>query len=223
MIPTCNRRTRLLALLQNLNDLSFQPEDVIIVDSGNELLSEEHYRKFKNLKIQYIQSEQSVCVQRNKGIQVAQSPWIFLCDDDIEIPADYLEILAAHIYKHPEAGAVAGVLLQQEEGKWVHSYPVSSGKTLLWKFIFQQGIWGEIGYIGKAQIINRIKKYYQRKGNHISKAGWPVNTNFRGDYVLYPVYGLGVSLVRKEWLLLSPYDGVLDKHGIGDNYGVIMG
>jgi len=37
------------------------------------------------------------------------------------------------------------------------------------------------------------------------------------------VYSLGASLVKKEWLLQSPFDEVLDRYGIGENYGVIAG
>jgi len=210
-------------LLQNLNRLSYPLEEVIVVDSGSEELLAEEYLKFNNLRIQYMNSEQSVCIQRNTGILKAVSPWIFLCDDDIEVPPDYLDNLACHINENKKAGAVSGVWFQQEEGKRVSSYPVRSGRMLLWKFIFQQGIWGEIEYEGKNPILTKIKKYYQRKGNHISKAGWPVNTFFSDDYFSCPVYSLGASLIKKEWLLQSPYDEVLDRYGIGDNYGVIAG
>src|SRR6185295_17891110 len=53
-------------------------------------------------------------------------------------------------------------------------------------------------------------------------AGWPVITDFSGDFFITPVYGLGASVVGREWLLLSPYEELLDRHGIGDNYGVAM-
>jgi hypothetical protein len=33
---------------------------------------------------------------------------------------------------------------------------------------------------------------------------------------------LGASLINKQWLLNSPFDQVLDPHGIGDNYGVAI-
>jgi hypothetical protein len=29
--------------------------------------------------------------------------------------------------------------------------------------------------------------------------------------------------VRRQWLIRSPFDEVLDPHGIGDNYGVAFG
>jgi glycosyltransferase involved in cell wall biosynthesis len=223
VIPTGNRRKRLLALLENLNRLSYPVEEVIIVDSGNEKISSAEYLQFKNLNILYMDSAQSVCMQRNKGIQAATAPWIFLCDDDIEMPADYLTRLTECIKDNKETGAISGVWLQQEQGKWISSYALHSGITLLFKFIFLQGIWGEIGYMGKNPLIKSVKSYFGRKGNHISKAGWPVNTNFSSGLIAFPVYSLGASLVKKEWLLQSTFDEVLDQYGIGDNYGVIAG
>jgi glycosyltransferase involved in cell wall biosynthesis len=219
VIPTCDRKARLLSLLQNLDRSSYPAEEVLIVDSGDDRLSPSEYAIFSNLKIQYLVSERSVCIQRNVGIRMASSPWVFLCDDDIELPVDYLQVLANHINLHPEAGAVSGLWLEKENNEWKATHPVRSTRMLLWKYIFQLGIWGEIDCANNI-LTRRIKKYYQYKGNHISKAGWPVNTDFTGDYSVCPVYSLGASLVKKEWLIHSLYDEVLDRHGIGDNYGV---
>lgn len=223
VIPTCNRRERLLSLLRCLNQLSYPLDEVIIVDSGEDRLDKLHYELFNNLSIQYLLSEKSVCVQRNIGIRSAQSPWIFLCDDDIEIPADYLNILTDHLNAYPECGAASGVWLQKENNEWVSTYPIRSTGTLFGKFIFQKGVWGEISCKSNNFFIRKIRDCYTRKGNHISKAGWPVNTDFTGDFFKCPVYSLGASLVKKDWLVKSPYDEVLDQYGIGDNYGVILG
>jgi GT2 family glycosyltransferase len=157
------------------------------------------------------------------GIQRAGSEWIFLCDDDMEVPSDYLQKLAAHSAIHPEAGAISGLVLQKLNNEWISSYSIHSSMMLVWKFIFHLNIWGEINCTSNNVIVKKIKSYYRRKGNHISKAGWPVVTDFSGKYFITPVYGLGASLVRKEWLMKSPYDEILDAHGIGDNYGVNMG
>ncbi len=226
VIPTCERKARLLSLLQNLDSSSYPIDEVIIVDSGNDKLLPAEYSLFRNLNIQYTTSERSVCIQRNTGIRMARSPWIFLCDDDIEIPADYLQVLTNHVNAHPETGAVSGLWLEKEKNDpiaigWKATHPVCSSRMLLWKYIFQLGIWGEINCADN-MLTRRIKKYYLRKGNHISKAGWPVNTDFTGDYTICPIYSLGASLVKKEWLIHSPYDEVLDSHGIGDNYGVTV-
>lgn len=223
VIPTCERKARLVALLHNLERSTHPVDEVIIVDSGNDRLLPDEISQFSKLNIQYTDSERSVCIQRNKGINMARSPWIFLCDDDIEIPADYLEKLIGHLKLQPHAGAVSGRWLEKHNGEWKAGFAINSTGALLWKYIFQLGIWGEINLSNNNAIVSRLKKYYLRKGNHISNAGWPVNTIFDGDYFVCPVYSLGASLVKIEWLMQSPFDETLDPHGIGDNYGVALG
>jgi glycosyltransferase involved in cell wall biosynthesis len=222
VIPTCDRKKRLMGLLQNLDQSLLAVREVIVVDSGDDPLQPEDCAPFKNLDIQYLRTQRSVCIQRNAGIRQARGDWIFLCDDDIEVPADYLQKISQHVEKYPKAGAISGLVLQQEESGWVAQYPERSVPALVWKYIFGLGIWGEI-LCRNNFIIRPIKKYYRKKGNHISRAGWPVITDFSGEYFVCPVYGLGASVVRKEWLLQSPYDELLDPHGIGDNYGVAAG
>ena len=100
-------------------------------------------------------------------------------------------------------------------------FPVTSLAWLLWVRLFRLGLWGEIrcqGALGKL-----LAEPYRRRGNHISSAGWPVLTDFRGPYFKTPLYSLGAALVRKEWLVQSPFDEGLDRHGYGDNFGVAMG
>ncbi|MDO6430689.1 glycosyltransferase family A protein [Flavitalea sp. BT771] len=222
VIPTCDRKAALMVLLASFDRSSHPPSEIIIVDSGDDPLSPEEYATFSRLSIRCIHSERSVCVQRNLGIRASRGSHVFLCDDDMEVTSNYLEKLEDHMKAHPEAGAVSGLVLQKEKGVWQASYPVRSATELIRKFIFQLSIWGEIE-CGDSLFLKNIKNYYRRKGNHISKAGWPVITAFSGDYFISPVYGLGASLVKKEWLLHSPYEEVLDRNGIGDNYGVAMG
>lgn len=219
VIPTCNRKQRLLSLLKNLHESSYPLGEIIIVDSGEERLSEEELNNFKNDPVVYLGSEKSVCKQRNKGIALANGEWIFVCDDDIEVPKNYIEKIAAHINTHIDAVAISGVVLQKEKDNWVSEYPVTSTKDLLWKYLFKLSIWGEIK-CNDNFLSTRLKKYYAGKGNHISKAGWPIITNFKGKYFTVPVYGLGASVIKKEWLIKFPYDEILDTHGIGDNYGL---
>ena len=223
VIPTCNRKERLLSLLDDLDASTHPIFEVIIVDSGEELLSKNDLTAFTNLKIQCLQSERSVCIQRNMGIRKAESDWILLCDDDIELPDEYLEKLTSYSRENPHTGAVSGLWLQKEKEEWKATYPENSAIHLLWKYIFKLGIWGEINVSSKNWLIKKVKRYYREKGNHISKAGWPVITDFSGDHFTTPVYSLGASLIKKEWLLASAFDEVLDPHGMGDNYGVAAG
>jgi glycosyltransferase involved in cell wall biosynthesis len=223
VIPTCNRKPRLLSLLKNLDASVYPVHEVCIIDSGEEVLTDRDYSVFSRLHIRYFRSEKSVCLQRNAGIQHAVSDRILLCDDDIELPADYIAKLVAHSIANPQAGAVSGLWLQLENGNRTAQYPENSARALVWKYVFQLGIWGEINCSSKNFLVKKIKRFYQKKGNHISKAGWPVLTEFSGDYFETPLYSLGAALVKKEWLLNSPFDEVLDRHGIGDNYGVASG
>ncbi|QEC66168.1 glycosyltransferase [Panacibacter ginsenosidivorans] len=222
VIPTCNRKERLISLLHNLERSTFPLKEVIIVDSGEDRLSEMECSSFQNLDITYVSSKKSVCKQRNKGIAIAKSEWIFVCDDDIEVPANYIEKLVSHIDSPQKSVCVSGLFLQKDKGEWIAKYNITSGKTLLWNYIFNLSLWGEINC--KDNILTKgVKQYYKQKHNHISKAGWPVITDFSGEYFVTPLYSLGASLVKKTWLINSAFDEVLDRHGIGDHYGVIAG
>jgi len=223
VIPTCDRKESLLRLLNSLTKSIYPIHEVLIIDSGNNSVLPDELKMFDKLQIRYLRSERSVCIQRNLGIRHATTPWIFLCDDDLEVPGEYLFRLANHIKSNGKVGAVSGRVLQWDNEKWDEQYPITSSSRLLWNYIFQLSMWGEIKCNSANQIITIVKQYYVRKGNHISKAGWPVVTDFTGDYFRTPIYGLGASLVKKEWLLNSPYDEVLDANGIGDNYGVAVG
>jgi len=221
VIPTCDRKSRLLSLLDSLHLSSVPLLEIIIVDSGSDRLEPADYAPYENLNILYVDSEKSVCIQRNKGIRMARAPWVFLCDDDVRVPSDYLEKLIGHITALPATGAISGLFLQLENEVWTAQYPLRSAKQLIWTFIFQGSVWGEIELAGNhGWVVKKIKEYYLRKGNHISGAGWPVITQFSGEYFETPLYSLGAALVRKDWLLAAPFDEVLDPHGLGDNYGV---
>ena len=221
VIPTCNRKENLLALLKNLEASTYPINEVIVVDSSDKKMTDGELNAFKSFPIRYLDAQKSVCVQRNRGITIATSPWIFVCDDDIEVPADYLAKIDAHICQHPDVVAVSGLVSQLDKNTWMTSYPVHSIRDLLWKYIFKLSIWGPI-QCRENFLSGRLKKYYQEKGNHISKAGWPVITDFNGDFFTTPVYGLGASVIKKECLLKFPYPEVLDNHGIGDNYGLAI-
>jgi glycosyltransferase involved in cell wall biosynthesis len=224
IIPTRNRQPSLRRVLKSLARQTQPVQEVIIVDASDDKSYQLHMlNDFVLLPIRWIDSEASVCIQRNRGIGAAISPWIFLCDDDLEIPADYLEILVTHLEHHPEAGAVSGFVMQLEGDSWTSQYPVTSFISLVWRYVFQLGMWGEIQCSDNHFVVKNLKRHYTKLGNHISKAGWPVITDFSGDYFTTPVYGLGASLVKREWLIRSPYDELLETHGIGDNYGVALG
>jgi glycosyltransferase involved in cell wall biosynthesis len=222
VVPTCNRLQPLLSLLADLSRSTYPILEVVIVDSSDRKLESSDYAEFTSFPIRHIVSTQkSVCVQRNLGIRAALGSWVFLCDDDMGVPPDYLEKLEVHVATHPEAGAVSGLWLERGKAGWQPGFPVTSTLGLLWRYLFQLGIWGEIQVAGPFG--QWIAERYRRRGNHISRAGFPVIVDSSGEYFRTPVYSLGAALVRKDWLLASPYDERLDPHGHGDNYAVSLG
>lgn len=227
VIPTRNRIPQLETALNSLLSQSRQPDEIIVVDSSDnkELLNELKLR-MRHSKIRWIDSAVSVCIQRNSGIERASGDWIFLCDDDIEVAPGHLEVLEKYVAETPGCHVVCGRLLQLEQGEWVDRYPVRSFGELLWRFVFQLPIWGDVDG-AKAPFFLRplyalLKKFYAMKGNTLTLAGWPLITQWNADVFQTRVYSLGASLINREWLLRSRYDEVLDQHGIGDNYGVAL-
>jgi glycosyltransferase involved in cell wall biosynthesis len=207
-------------------DQTRRPDEVLIVDSSDDKFELQKIKHdFAHCPIEWFDSPASVCLQRNIGIENSAGDWIFLCDDDIELPPNYIETLATYVQSQTACGAVAGRLMQLENGKWVDQYPVRSFPELCWRFIFQLGIWGNTDNIRTHSIlqygVNWISRFYKRRGNGLSLAGWPLVTQWNDHVFETRIYSLGANLVRKEWLI-GAYDEVLDRHGIGDNYGAAL-
>jgi len=228
VIPTYNRYESLLRTLRSLSLQTALPEEVIIVDASDGDGSEDELRNsYPSLHIKYIRSKPSVCAQRNIGIQIASGSHVFLCDDDIEFSNDYVLRIKKYIDGNAEAKAVSGSVLEKnKDGGWGYDYPVVSIWQLFWKFIFQQSLWCDIKRIRGALVsgfsYHFLVRFYVHRKNTFSLAGWPLVTNFEGPVFKTAFYGLGASIIKTEWLRSSPFDEVLDAHGIGDNYGVAL-
>ena len=226
VIPTCNRKESLLKTLHSVSQLQYPLTEVIVVDASEDPFVEDALlKKFPLLNIRYCTSRPSVCVQRNIGVKMAISPYVFLCDDDVEMPPDYLSKITAYLNEHEEAGIVTGYFLQKnKDGEWEYQYRNTSFLKCLWNFIFQLSCWGDFSLIKTnfiiAPLLSLIKKWYAKRGNTYTKAGWPLLTDFTRTVIRTSVYTLGAAVVKKEWLLASPYEEKLVPNGIGDNYGI---
>jgi GT2 family glycosyltransferase len=182
---------------------------------------------FKDLPITIERTTPSVCIQRNLGIKLASGDFIFLCDDDMAFGANYLSKLENYLAGNPKCVAVSGQWLQQENNVWVNQFPPKRFSQLLWRFIFQLSIWGDLESVKWPFFLrplnSLIKRFYFQRGNTITLAGWPLITKTQGEVFQTMIYSLGACMLRREYLLESLYDEVLDPSGIGDNYGVAIG
>lgn len=82
IIPTFNRARLLIQAIKSVQNQTYKPKEIIVVDDGS---TDETKKLVKNLPIKYIfQENRGVSSARNSGIQQAQSDWIaFLDSDDI--------------------------------------------------------------------------------------------------------------------------------------------
>lgn len=228
IIPTRNRASSVNRLIVNLDHQAQQPDEIIIVDSSDDKgYQTELLQAFQHLPLVWVDAEPAVCIQRNIGIKMSKYDWIFLCDDDIELPGDYIENLMKYLAQNPTCNIVAGKLLQYEGNEWVDRYPPKTFKDLFWRYVFQLPVWGDLEQIKAPTLLDfalmKVKLWYQRKGNTETFAGWPLITNWKSEIIHTKFYSLGANIIKRDLLLISPYDEVLDPSGIGDNYGVIRG
>lgn len=226
VIATRNRKDSLYRTLLALANQSCNLQEVIIVDASDEKLDEaELSTTFDRLNIKYFTSEPSVCVQRNIGIRNSTSDYIFVCDDDVVPEPGYLIALSNYIEKNIPTSAISGLILEKDKNNvWISQHPPKSLESLLFSFIFQLSVWGEVNEQSLTPFwINPVISFYKKKGNGFSFAGWPVITDFKNSFFKTNIYGLGASIIKKELLIDNPFDEVLDNYGIGDNYGICIG
>ena len=143
-------------------------------------------------------------------------------------PPDYIRKLAAHLERDPSTGAVTGMWAEATStAQPFLELRVPSFRSLLFAFVFQLTVWGDVEAVRGTWLtavpLAALKRWYRGRDNTWSLAGWPLVTEVRTPVVRTAVYSLGAALVRRDWLLASPYDERLSAHGIGDNYGVALG
>lgn len=228
VIPTRNRAQNLLRTLSALKDQDYPLLEVLVVDSSDHAPDEEKLRSESGLQtVHLICSEPSVCLQRNLGIKAAKGDCVLLLDDDISLDPDYVKLLVNHLAKYPNVLISSGLVMEKDNrGNWQFQQAAPATLQLLWKAVFQLGLWSQLSD-QKARwpckgVYRYLHNYYNRLGNGITKAGWPVISHFESPVFRTRIYGLGASLIRRDWLLDHLYDERLDQHGIGDNYGIAI-
>ena len=227
VVPTRNRLDSLLRTIAALAAQTFPLTEILIIDSSDDAFDQSLLAASDDTEIRYLRAPASVCIQRNIGIQQASGDYIFLCDDDIEPPTDYIEVIAKHIGK-ARAVAVSGLCLQRDANdEWVYQYPVTSFPRQLFGFIFQLGVWGDVRNVSSNALTGKLRDLivgsYMKRANSLTRAGWPLFTQVDGDVIETKIYGLGACVLKASCFDSNHFDEVLDSHGIGDNYGIALG
>jgi len=232
VIPTRNRPASLQRLLTALTAQVRLPEEVIIADASDTPLNGSALAlAYPRLALSCFHMMPSLCAQRNHAISRATGSHVLLCDDDIAPGPLYLNRLVEYFETHPEAGAASGLVCDPENvAANAGGFPPPSVRQLLYVFVFQLGLSGDLAAVRAsrpfAPVVALIRRWYRRRGNTWSLAGWPLVTQVQRPVVHASAGLLGAALVSRTWLLQSPYDerlDALDPHAVGDNYGVALG
>ena len=224
VIPTRNRAGHLERLLKAIERQHVRPDEVIVVDASDDAEATSTVAaRFPELDVTVEPHPPSVCAQRNRGVEMATGAWVLLCDDDIEPPPDYLGRLLEFAAAHPDRGAVTGLVRHDGAEAGPSGLRVPSVRQLLVAFVGQRGLWGDVESMPHRVGLAPLRAWYRERGNRWSLAGWPLMTQIEGRVIRTSIYHLGAALVRRDWLVSSPYDIRLDDRGSGDHYGVAIG
>ncbi|RMG68624.1 MAG: glycosyltransferase family 2 protein [Calditrichaeota bacterium] len=226
VIPTRNRPGEVARLLERLAGQTYRPAEILIVDASQPPLDVHRVQPLcAPIPLQVIGCRPHLCVQKNLGLQKAAQPFVWLCDDDMDPPAAYLERLWRYLQAHPEVPAASGLVLEPAgEGRFQSQFP-DTLPALLWKFCFQLSVWGPLPRPRRkaARVLwAPIVRWYRRRGNSWTLAGWPLITRWDEPVVHTAFYGLGACMVRRQALPEDPFPAWLDPYGIGDNYGLAL-
>lgn len=92
IVPVYNRPNEIRELLQSLAEQTYtKPYEIVIVEDGSSLDSEEEIQKFSQLPITYLRKPNSgPGDSRNYGMQRAKGNYFIVLDSDCILPSDYL-------------------------------------------------------------------------------------------------------------------------------------
>ena len=225
VIPTYKRIDYLTKLLKSLEAQTMLPNTVYVVFAGTEGSELADIVKESSLSIQAIASEPSVCKQRNIGIKRCSSEYIFLCDDDIVLPKNYLQKLFDFLEISPEYRIATGEEVQLDTTKtWKPVYEELRHVNLWFKYVFSLSVFTDLSkaYYRKNPISRYVSNRLLRQNNKVSISGWPRMCSFSYPLSEIAIYSLEASLVRASYLKNNLYNEALSQHGIGDNYEVVL-
>lgn len=118
IICTYMRPKPLLKLLSSVNEQSFYPNEILIIDgSVNEdtkiALKKNNFKNLKYFKVD--NTQRGLTKQRNFGIKQISNSTEIVCflDDDVVLEPNYFEALLLTYEKYPEALAVGGYITNE--------------------------------------------------------------------------------------------------------------
>lgn len=102
IIPVFNRPEDMQVVLEGLSQQTYPHFEVIVVESGSEIKSDQVVASFKDrLDIQYhLRGNDGQGFSRNYGLEQAKGDYLIILDSDIIIPSHYLQSVYDHLQKN---------------------------------------------------------------------------------------------------------------------------
>jgi glycosyltransferase involved in cell wall biosynthesis len=134
IIPTYNRESCLINLLEDIVVQDYENFEVIVVEQS-EIISFEKKQfaeKYKEKIVVYLIPERGRSLAKNYGILMASGDIILFCDDDIRVPKNFISTHVA-CYNNPNIGAVSCRLVEHGQPSVAINKPLQT--TFYGKFI----------------------------------------------------------------------------------------
>jgi len=139
VIPTHNRKEKLLRLLRSISESEY-PEDkleIIVVDDASTDGTDKYVKKsFPKVIIIRNEEEKLLAESRNIGIRASKGKYIFIIDDDNVVDKDTIKKLVGFMEKNPNVGVAGPVMYFLSDPKRIWCAGVKrSYWTTITKFI----------------------------------------------------------------------------------------
>jgi hypothetical protein len=100
VIPTKDRHPDAVARVRDLLEQTILPHRIVVVDASTTTLvlpaDVLHHAAAGGVEVDVVASRPSVHAQRNLGARRVETPVVLFLDDDVTVPANYMELLLEH-------------------------------------------------------------------------------------------------------------------------------
>ena len=219
VICTYNREKYLFETLESLSNQTLQNDkfQLIIVDNNSTdntaNISQEFISKNPLLNIKYcFEEKKGLSFARNRGVAEANAPIVSYVDDDVILPASFLQEMVDFFDKYKDAAGAGGKVIPKYE----------RGKEPEWMSKYLNG------FVGKVDFGNNILQYDKgmkypagcnmayRKDILLKVGGFNNELTFRSDdkYIFYKVKNISdkIYYIPNAWLFHN-----IDSHRLTDS------
>lgn len=140
VIPTLNRRDRLLNVFEDLKAQSYKDFEVVVLDGGSKDATEELCNLYKDYfpVSFYRQKKPGIVAAMNEALEYCSGDVFTRTDDDVEISRDWLKEIVATFSRFPDAGGVTGPTIIPAEkldnrDLTLFNKKISQPKNIFWK------------------------------------------------------------------------------------------